>query len=117
MPILTPLNSKRDIATRQLNCDVSCNNLYTNANNINGANQGMANLFASNPNFSGSVSYNYANVWAFGCDYGNGQRESVSEWNFDVGCVNAQCTTSQGGWNSHHQWKSTYGREIGGFSC
>ncbi|RDB31047.1 hypothetical protein Hypma_000098 [Hypsizygus marmoreus] len=102
---------------RQLTCDVSCNGQFSDPNNIAGANNGMGNLLASNPNFRGSVSFVFANVWAFGCDYGNGQSEPVSQWFFDVGCVNAQCSTSQAGWNSHHSWKSTYGREFGGFSC
>ncbi|RDB31056.1 hypothetical protein Hypma_000097 [Hypsizygus marmoreus] len=102
---------------RQLTCDVSCNGQFTLAVDITGANNGMANLLVTHSSFSGSISYVFSNVWAFGCDYGNGQNEPVSQWNFDVGCVNAQCGTTQGGWNSHHSWKSTYGREIGGFSC
>jgi len=108
---------QRDLKTRQLACDVSCNGQHADAVNITAADQGMANYLATNPNFRASISYAVGNVWAFGCDYGNGQSESNSQWNFDIGCVNAQCSTSGGGWNSHHQWKSTFGREIGGYSC
>jgi len=112
-----PIKARNYLEERQLTCDVSCNNQFGHSGDIQGANNGMVNLLATRSSFSGSVSFVFGNVWAFGCDYGKGQNEPVSQWNFDVGCVNAQCTTSGGGWNSHHSWKSTYGREFGGFRC
>ena len=76
----------------------------------------LANILASNPSFSRSVLYNYGNVWAYRYDYGHGQKETVSQWDFDMRCDNAQCSVTGGGWNRHHKWKSTYGRQGRGIS-
>ncbi|RDB30701.1 hypothetical protein Hypma_005967 [Hypsizygus marmoreus] len=102
---------------RQNTCNVSCNGQYGTSNDILAAQSGLRNLLANNPSFRGSISYVRNDVWAFGCDYGNGQVESPSQWDFDVACVKAQCGGGQGGWNSHKSWKSTYGRQIGGLRC
>jgi len=109
--------NNRDLKARQQTCDVSCNGESGPPDDINAANQGMANTLAIAPRFTGSISYRVGNVIAFGCDYGHGQSESSDQWNFDVGCVNAQCLATGGGWNSHHQWKSTYGRQLYSFTC
>jgi hypothetical protein len=82
------------------------------------AQAGMINLInAGATSFNKHIQYQHNAAIVFGCDYGKGQDVSASGLNYDLGCVNAQCGTTQSGWNSHHSWKSTFGRAQGSFSC
>jgi hypothetical protein len=106
-----------ELTKRQNTCDVSCSSRSTNIDDWNNAVNGFKNLAGNGYSYHGTVAYVIGQAYAFGCDYGKGQSISSSQYNFDLGCVSAQCGQYESGWNSHHSWKSTYGVAISGYSC
>ena len=109
-----PLSSSR---AASVSCDVSCNGQQTSASNIQGAESGLEGFFGSGLCWSKQIFYLSNSVYAFGCDYGNGQCETTSDYQQEISCVDNACGNTQGGWNSVHSSKVTYGREIGSFGC
>ncbi|KAF9518531.1 hypothetical protein BS47DRAFT_1358823 [Hydnum rufescens UP504] len=106
------------LKARQSGCGTSCHANYANAADITDAEHGLANHFDQGYTyFQGNIVYKTNNVYAFGCDYGNGQTYSSGQYWVDISCVTNACGPSQAGWNSHHVWKSTYGRDVDSFSC
>ncbi|KAI0651185.1 hypothetical protein C8Q79DRAFT_1114217 [Trametes meyenii] len=109
------VNSAR--AAADFTCDPSCNGQQHNAGDIQSAENGLASWFSSGLSWNHQIYYLQNSVYAFGCDYGNGQTTKASDYQASVSCVDSHCGSSQGGWDSIHDWKATYGREFGSFGC
>ncbi|KAI0712776.1 hypothetical protein C8T65DRAFT_739342 [Cerioporus squamosus] len=63
------------------------------------------------------IYYLYNSVYAFGCDSGNEQSTTGSDYWAAYSCVDHNCGTTQSGWDGISDWKVTYGRELGSFGC
>jgi hypothetical protein len=97
---------------------VSCSGQNGDTDDFASALGGMVNMInAGATSFHKIISYHYNGAIMFGCDYGNGQSIAADGFTFDNGCVTAQCGPAGTGWNSHHSWKSTFGRALGSFHC
>ena len=96
---------------------MSCNGQQTSASNIQGAESGLEGFFGSGLCWSKQIFYLSNSVYAFGCDYGNGQTGKSSDYEACYNCVDRNCGNTQGGWDNIHNWKVTYGREFGSFGC
>ncbi|RPD63307.1 hypothetical protein L227DRAFT_608574 [Lentinus tigrinus ALCF2SS1-6] len=101
----------------EFTCVPSCNGQQHSASDISTAEQGLQGWFGGGLSWRGSIYYLYNSVYAFGCDYGNGQTGKSSDYAAAYACVDRNCGNTQGGWDSIHNWKVTYGREFGSFGC
>ena len=81
------------------------------------AENGLRGFFGTGLSVKHQVYYLYNTIYAFGCDYGNGQQTTADDYSQNIACVDAHCGNTQAGWNSIHSSKSTYGREFGSFGC
>ena len=113
-PALTDPVSRRSPA---LTCDVTCNGQQASASDISAAEAGLEGFFGTGLCWSKQVFFLFHSVYAFGCDYGNGQCQTSSQYQEEIQCVDDACSTSQGGWNGVRSAKVTYGREVGSFGC
>ncbi|RPD63180.1 hypothetical protein L227DRAFT_573018 [Lentinus tigrinus ALCF2SS1-6] len=101
----------------EFTCVPSCNGQQHSASDIQTAEQGLQGWFGGGLSWRGSIYYLYNSVYAFGCDYGNGQTGKSSDYAAAYACVDRNCGNTQGGWDSINSWKVTYGREFGSFGC
>ncbi|RDX47595.1 hypothetical protein OH76DRAFT_1472845 [Lentinus brumalis] len=101
----------------EFTCVPQCNGQQHSASDISTAENGLQAWFGSGLSWKGSIYYLYNSVYAFGCDYGNGQSATGSDYQASYACVDRNCGTTQGGWDHIANWKVNYGREFGSFGC
>ncbi|KAI0651184.1 hypothetical protein C8Q79DRAFT_1004493 [Trametes meyenii] len=105
-------------ATDEFTCVPSCNGEQnSNTNDIQNAENGLAAMLGGGTTWSHSLVYVYGTTYAFACDYKGSQTNKASDYWASISCVNSNCGTTQGGWDSIHDWKATFGRQFHDIPC
>lgn len=97
---------------------VHCNNPTVSSSDATAAISGLATMFGTQPNFSGSISYSSGTATAFGCDYGHGQTMNGQEFTGFLNGVQSECGNTKTGYFDLPGIKASYGVTTNGlFFC
>ena len=98
------------VATKQRRgSGVNCQSLKFTAQDAVVATNELGYKFDSNSQFSSSTSYVYGTAIAYGCDYGNGQRMTSTEFHGYISDIINQCGSGTEGYFNLPSSKSSYG--------
>lgn len=95
---------------------VHCQNPTVNPSDATAAISGLATMFGTQPNFSGSISYSSGTATAFGCDYGNGQTMNGEEFTGFLNGVQSECGDKKTGFFDLPGIKASYGITTNGLA-
>ncbi|KAJ6473879.1 hypothetical protein C8R45DRAFT_1103548 [Mycena sanguinolenta] len=92
---------------------VTCGGGSGSAGDFAQADQMLANFFGNGNTFKGKdIAYYYGSAVAFGCNYGNGQTDTASQWDSNVNDINQDCGVAGSGWYSYPSSKASFGRTL-----
>ena len=96
---------------------VQCqSSIQMNADDVSAAQTQLGNIFGGGFQFFKTISIKSGSAVAYGCDYGNGQTLSNSDFSGYMGSVSTRCGATSAGFFNLPQFKAAYGRTNAGIS-
>lgn len=109
-----PVNTTAPIEHRVLQVrapyGVQCQDDEVSSSDITGAQNALANSFNSGLTFHKKISTVFNSAVAYGCDYGNGQFMTSTEYLGYMSAISTNCGSSAAGYYNLPSSKSSYGR-------